>query len=302
MSNSLRRADLVRLLLLAAIWGGSFLFMRVLAPAIGPLWTASSRVLIAGLVLLAWFRWSGFVVPWRGNLRHYAIIGGVGSALPFSLFAFAALHLPAGLSAILNASAPLFGAVLGALFLGESLTPTKLTGLALGVLGVGLVSGVGGATLDAATTASILACLGAARCYSLAGVYLKKFAGHLAPRAIAAASQLCAGLMILPLTPLGPAPGALTPVVIGAALGLSLLCSALAYLLYYRLIADLGPTRALTVTFLIPAFGMLWGALLLGEAITATMLLGTASIIAGTLLTTRAAATQVASSARAARS
>jgi drug/metabolite transporter (DMT)-like permease len=299
----MKTADVVRLLTLAAIWGGSFLFMRVLAPVIGPVWTASSRVLIAGVVLLAWYRIVGFDVQWRANLRHYAIIGGIGSALPFTLFAFAALHLPVGLSAILNASAPLFGALLGAIWLNEALTTRKLAGLALGIAGVGLVSGVGGSSLDAASIGSILACLGAALCYGLSGVYLKLRAAHLPSRAIAGASQLVAGLMLLPLAPLAPATGALTLPIVGAMLGLSLLCSAVAYLLYYRLIADLGPTRALTVTFLIPGFGMLWGALLLDEPITAAMLAGCALIIAGTLITTRApVATQPAPSARAARS
>ena len=286
----MRGSDYVRLLALAAIWGGSFIFMRVLAPALGPVLTACLRVSIAGVVLLAYFRLIGFDPAWRQHWRHYAIIGLVNSGVPFSLYSFAALHIPAAYSAIFNSSAPLFGAVFAALWLGERLTLLKAAGLALGIIGVGLTTWRGHSVSSPMFLWAALACLTAAMCYGLAGVYIKKFAQGTKPTAIAGCSQLLAGAFLLPVAATQPVPGPITVGIVANMLGLSVVCSAIAYLLYYRLLADVGPTRALTVTFLIPAFGMLWGVLFLHESITTPMLAGCALIVAGTLLVTRPAA------------
>lgn len=283
----MRSQDLVRLALLAAIWGGSFIFLRVLSPVLGPVLTATSRVLIAGVALIAYFRIAGVAADLRAQGRHYIVIGLVNSALPFLLFAFAALHLPASYSVILNASTPLFAALLSALLLAERLSPAKIAGLVAGAAGVTLVSRAGPVVPDAMFGVSIAACLGAALCYASAGVYMKKFAAGANPVAIAGWSQLAAGLALLPLVPFAPLRGEVTPAVAANVLGLALLCSAVAYLLYYRLIADIGPTRAMTVTFLMPVFGMAWGALLLGETITWPMLAGCALIVAGTFAVVR---------------
>lgn len=278
----MRTQDTVRLVALAAIWGASFLFFRVLSPVLGPVVTASARVLIAGAALLLYCRATGFDTKLREHWRTYLVIGIVNSAIPFVLFAFAALHIPASYSAILNAAAPLFGVLLAPVFLGERLTARKLAGLVAGMLGVALVSNVGPLASQPRFGAAVAACLVAALCYAIAGVYMKRRAAGATPLAIAAWSQLLAGFVLLPLVPFVPPPGALTATVVANMLALALLCSAVAYLLYYRLIADVGPSRALTVTFLIPAFGMLWGALFLGESITLPMLAGCALIVGGT--------------------
>lgn len=283
----MRQADWLRLLVLAAIWGGSFIFMRVLAPVLGPVVTADLRVLLAGAVLLAWFAFTGLAVDWRGAWKHYLVIGAINSAIPFTLFAYAALHLPASYSAIFNATAPLFGAVFGALWLAEGFSANRAFGIAFGIGGVVLVSRAGSFTPDADFLAAAIACLVAAACYGLGGVYLNRFAKGVKPAAIAGASQLMAGLLLLPLVPLAPPSGPVTTLVIACVLGLSLLCSGFAYLLYYRLMADVGPTRALTVTFLIPGFGILWSAVFLGERITGGMLAGCGLVLIGTWLVTR---------------
>ncbi len=277
-------ADIARLTALAAMWGASFIFLRVVAPALGPVVTAAARVLIAGGALLAWAQLTRFDAQLKRHWRAYVVIGVVNSSIPFVLYAFAALYIPASYSVILNSVAPLFAALLAPLFIADSFSARKMMGLAGGAAGVALVSGAGPIDLGAASVAAVAACLGAALCYAVGGIYIKRHAPTAPPLGIAAWSQIFAGIALLPLVPLSPIRGDFGVVVVGNMLALALLCSAIAYLLYFRLIADIGPTRALTVTFLMPLFGMLWGALFLGESITAPMLAGCALIVGGVAL------------------
>jgi drug/metabolite transporter (DMT)-like permease len=285
----MRARDIARLVALAAIWGSSFIFMRTLAPVLGPVLTANSRVLIGGAALVAWFRLIGFDGDLRRHWRHFLVIGVLNSALPFLLFAFAAVHLPASYLAILNAAAPLFALLLSAIWLGERLTAARLAGLAAGIGGVALVTGAGPVVPDAMFGPAIAASLLATLCYALSGVYIKRRAGAVKPMAIAGWSQVFAGAVLLPLAPFAPARGSLTGPLVANMLALALVCSAIAYLLYFRLIADFGPTRAMSVTFLIPLFGVLWGVLFLGESVTLPMLAGCALVVGGTLLVLRPA-------------
>jgi len=277
-----RRSDIARLVALAAIWGGSFIFIRVLAPALGPILTAATRVLIAGTVLVAYCRVIGFDAGLARYWRQYLVIGVVNSTLPFVLYAFAALHIPASYSVILNSTTPLFTALLSVPLLGERLTRAKMAGLVAGAAGVALVSRAGPVVPDRWFGAAVAACLAATICYAASSIYMKKHAAGAKPLAIAGWSQVFAGLVLLPLVPFVPPPGAITPLVVANVLGLALVCSSIAYVLYYRLIADVGPTRALTVAFLMPAFGMLWGALFLDETITLPMIAGCVLIVGGT--------------------
>jgi drug/metabolite transporter (DMT)-like permease len=283
--------DTVRLVVLAAIWGAAFVFARVLAPAIGPVATADLRILIAGIVLTGWLIATGLDFEWRRFWPAYLVTGIFNSAVPGLLYAYAALHIPAGHSAILNATAPLFGALLAPFWLGERLTRRRLAGLALGIAGVallGLRPGSSPATASASAYGlAIGACLLAAFCYAIAGIYVRRRAHAANPMAMAGASQLLPGLALLPALGLAPPAAPFTPMLVANLLGLAILCGAIAYVLYYRLIASAGPTRALTVTFLIPLFGMLWAALFLGEAVTLPMAAGCALIVAGTWLVVR---------------
>ena len=283
----MRAQDIVRLVVLAAIWGASFLFMRVIADALGVMTTACSRVLIAGVVLCSWFAVAGIGVEWRRHWREYAVIGVVNSAVPFSLYAFAAQHIPASYSAIMNSLAPMFGMALGVVWLGARPSVVNLVGAVVGIAGVTVIAWKGPMELTGVRIVAICACAAAAACYAIAGVYMKKRAGHLRPIAVAGASQLVAGVVLLPGAVVWPAPGPITPVVIGAALALALVCSGVAYVLYYRLLADCGPTRALTVTYLIPVFGVLWSVVFLREALTVEMVCGCALVVAGTMLVVR---------------
>ncbi len=285
----MRAADLARLVALAAIWGASFIFMRTVAPALGPVVTAAARTLLAAGALLAYFRWIGFDAEAARHWRHFLVIGIVNSALPFSLFAFAAIHLPASYLVILNAATPLFAAVLSALSEDERLTLPRAVGLVLGIAGVALVTRAGPVVPDAMFGWAIAAALAAALCYALAGIYIRRRVKGVKPMAIAGWSQLMAAVVLLPLVPFAPPPGSLTVVVAANLLALGLLCSAVAYMLYFRLMVDVGPTRAMSVTFLLPVFGMLWSVLFLGESVTPPMLAGCALIVGGIGLVARPA-------------
>ncbi len=278
----MKSADVARLVALAAIWSLSFIFMRVVAPPLGPVWTAALRVLIGGGALLAWLALSGRDPQLRAHWRAYLVIGVVNSALPFFLFAHAALTLPASYMAILNAMVPLFAVVLAAIWLDEPLTAGRILGIAAGIGGVALVTGAGAIEMTAQAWLAVGACLFATLCYATSAVGIKLRGGALSPYAIAAWSQVFAGLALLPPAAIFPPTGPWTLLVVACLLALALLCSAVAYLLYFRLIGDIGPTRTSTLTFLLPAFGIVWGVVLLDETITATMLAGALLIVCGT--------------------
>jgi len=281
----LRRADTARLVSLAAIWGASFLFMRIAAPVLGPVLTAELRTLIAGIALAAYFAATGYDPEWRRWGRHYVTVGILSSAVPFLLWAYAALSLTAGLLSVLNATAPMWGALCSALLLRERLNARRILGLVIGVAGVALVTRPeSGAELY---YPAIVAALAAAFCYGLIAAYIKRWASDAPSRGMAVGSQLAAGILLIPFIALWPPDAVPTPGVAASILALGLVCGAIAYLLYFRLIADIGATGALTVTYLIPVFGVLWGALFLGETVSALMLVGAALVILGTVFVLR---------------
>jgi drug/metabolite transporter (DMT)-like permease len=281
----MRRADATRLVLLAALWGASFVFMRIVAPVLGPVLAADTRIFVAAAALGLYFRLIGFDPQWRRWWREYTIVGSMNTALPFVLYAYAAMSIPAGLSVVLNATAPMWGALLAAPLLRERLTLARFAGLVLGVAGVALVThpepGVDFPPL------AIAAALGGALCYALAGVYLKRRAQSAPARGMALGTQLAAGIMLTPFLALSPPVAPVTPLVIGCVIAMGLLGGAVAYLLYFRLIIDIGPIRLLTVTYLIPLFGVLFGAIFLGETLTLWTLFGAALVILGTALVLR---------------
>ncbi len=278
----MRPVDIARLVALAIIWSASFVFIRVLAPVLGPVWVAASRLLLGGAALALAFVVARRHLDVARHWRAYLVVGVLNSSLPFLLFAYAALTLPASYLVILNAALPLFGAVASAVWLEERLNAAKMVGLASGAAGVILVSRAGPVAPDATFAMAVAASLGAVLCYALAGVWLKRRGQSLQPIAVAGWSQLLGGIALLPVAAMAPIHGEVTLAVVINVLLLALVCSAVAYVLYFRLIADVGPTRAMTVTFLMPAFGMLWGRLFLGETITLPMVAGAALIVGGT--------------------
>ena len=286
----MKPTNYARLLLLGGIWGFSFIFMRVAAPVFGPLPTSLGRVACGALVLAAMLRFQQTPLAWRRNLRTYAVIGLFNTAIPFSLFAWAALHVPSAYMATANAMAPLFTALFGVLLIGEALTGARLAGLMLGLTGVAVLVGIGPAPGNVTTLAGIGAALLAAVCYGYAAVHTRRFAGGIPPLAVATGSSICAALALLPvalaafaLHPVGlPADTSRAWHALGAVLLLGAICTGVAYALFYRLIAEEGVSQAITVTFLIPGAAVIWAALFLGERITLGTLAGLGLVLLAT--------------------
>jgi drug/metabolite transporter (DMT)-like permease len=281
--------ELARLLMLAGLWGGSFAFIRVAVSSVGPLWLAFLRVALAFGVLFALALAKRNLPTLRDRWRDYLVIGAVNSAFPFALYSFAEQYVTASTAAILNATSPFFGAIVAALWLKEPLTLRQLGGMTLGLAGVALLVGWERGPLSDITLVAMLACLGAALCYGIASVYAKARMSDVPSASIALYSQLTAAFVLAPAVVVAPFPASLSPVVIANVLALAIASTAFAYLLYFRLIATIGPARALTVTFLIPLFGVLWGVVFLDEPIAANTLSACALILTGTWLATRQA-------------
>ncbi|MFO1322888.1 MAG: DMT family transporter [Burkholderiales bacterium] len=275
------------LVILAALWGGSFVFMRVAVPALSAIPLAFVRVLLAAMALLAFAFAQRRIPDFRARWREFAVVGIVNSALPFALFSYAAQHVPVSTSAILNATSPFFGAIAAAIWLGEPLTARKVAGMALGFAGVTVLAGWHPEAMTREVGLAIAACLAASICYALGGTFAKRRLGDVPSFSIATASQVAAAIALLPALPFTTVPGPVTAAVVANVVALALASTAIAYLIYFKLIADVGPSRALTVTFLIPLFGVVWGRLFLGEAVTASMLAGGALIVVGTIVTLR---------------
>jgi len=282
----LKPRDLTDLLLLAALWGGSFLFMRYAAPAFGAVPLMWLRVAIASVCLLPLLIYKGQGRELASRAGVMTAMGVTNSALPFVLIAWATLSITAGLAAILNATTPIFTAIVAALWLCERLSAVRLVGLLLGLSGVVVLAADKADFKPGGSGWALLASLCAALSYGFAANYARRFVTGVPALVNATGSQVAATLLLTPFAwALWPAqtPGALAW---GAALALGVGCTALAYLLYFRLLARVGPARAVTVTYLVPVFATAWGALLLGEAFTLRMGIGGAIVLAGTALAT----------------
>ena len=284
----MRPADIAELIALAAIWGASFLFMRISAPEFGPLALSALRVAGATLFLLPLVLWRGHLGALRAHWKAIAVVGLFTSALPFVLFSIAALAINAGLSSIFNATTPLWGALIAWLWLNDKLSAPRVLGLFIGFVGVVFLAwdkaSFKAGEHGVSTALAIGACLLATLCYGFAANYTKKKLTGVPPLAVAAGSQ-AAATAVLALPALWAVPRAMPSATAWASLAtLALLCTGVAYLLYFRLIAHIGAPRAITVTYLIPVFAALWGALFLSEAITPSMALGCAVILCGTAL------------------
>lgn len=281
----IKATDFARLLLLAAIWGASFLFIRVAVPAFGASSLMAGRVGLGALFLaaMAWYGHKRLHV--KGHVRHYLLLGLINSALPFLLFAYAANWLTASVLSVLNATAPIWGAILGVLFFRQPLSFRLFFGLSLGVCGVAILVGFDAVVLQQGAGLAIAAAAGAACCYGLATHYTRR-APAVEPFANAHGSMWGAFVCLLPLALMQPPAVEPTWWQGGALLLLGVLCSGVAYLLYFALVRDIGATPTLTVTFLIPVFGVSWGALFLGETVGWHTLIGAIIVLSGTALVT----------------
>jgi len=288
MPASPAKGWLADFLILAAIWGSSFLFMHVAAVELGAWPTAAMRVAIASAFLLPLMLAKGHWGTLRQHWKPVLWVGALNSGIPFALYAFAVMHISTGFSSILNATVPLFGAVVAWLWLGDKLSLSRSVGLCVGFGGVVMLAG-GQASFQPNSSGippawAVLACLAATTCYALAASFTKKHIPSLPPLVTATGSQIGATLVLmLPALWFAPEHGP-SASAWGALLVVGVLCSGVAYVLYFRLIERAGPARALTVTYLVPVFAVTYGVLFLGEAVTAWMLLCGAVILLGTSL------------------
>lgn len=241
--------------------------MRVAAPQFGPVWLIFLRVLIAAGALLVWTVVQRKAPSLKRLGWQYLVLGLLASALPFTLIAWAELKLSASTAAILNAATPLMAALTGALFLGERFGPRRLAGLVLGFVGVILVVGWTGLTLGASAILPTLASLGACLCYAIGGVWTKRAFGGESAVGLATGQQIGAVIAFLPLLPFVAPPTSVELGAIWALVALALASTAVAYLIYFVIMDRNGPTKTLTVTFLVPLFSSVWGGLFLGESV-----------------------------------
>lgn len=279
--------DASTLAVLAAIWGSSFLFIRIGSRAMGPAALVELRVLLAtvALILYAWFS--------RRQIRilhmwwQYLVLGATNAAIPFMLIASAELRLDSGFAAILNATTPLFTALVAWAWVKEPFTPGKLLGVLLGIAGVGILVGGGAGGHGPGLWLPVAFSLLGALSYGVAGVFSsRQFRGE-SPLDMAIGQQLAASLLVLPLSLLRLPTAWPSGTVLFSVLMLALVCTAFAYLLYFALIHSVGALRTLTVTFLVPAFAVVWGALFLGEAVSLRMVLGLVVILSSIALVMR---------------
>ena len=274
--------DLLRLITLAACWGLAFVFIRVAVPFFGPVALVIVRAFTASAVLVLAALATGVRIDFRTNWKRYFLVGMLNSGIPFCLLAAAQSALTVTYAVILVSVTPLVSALIAAVWIKDPFTPAKGIGLVAGIAGVALLIGWNPAGAAPPVPWAVAMALGATVSYGMAGVYTKRYASHLPALEVAAASQLSTGVMLLPLLLLFPPLAMPTPLAWGAALALALFSTAMAFLLYFRLIVNVGPVKALTVNFLAPLFGVTGGIVLLGETASANVLAGAAVILVGT--------------------
>ncbi len=273
--------DIIALLVLAGIWGGSFIFMRVAAPEFGIYVLVAIRTVLATAVLLPLLLIRGSVKDIKRHWLAIALVGMANTAVPFVLFNYSSLHLEAGVNAILNATAPMFGAIVAWLWLGDKLTKSAVAGLFVGFVGVTVISqqklGEGDISFLPILTA-LLATTG----YGIAACMMKKWLQGVKPLVVATGSQAMASVMLAPFA-LAILPDAMPSV--NAWIN-AVVYKRQAYILYFKLIADIGPAKAITVAYLVPLFGIIWGVLFLQEHLSIQTIVGGLMILFGVALTT----------------
>ena len=281
--------NLLELILLAAVWGASFLFMRIATPEFGAVALIEVRVLVASIFLLPiWYlrdakHQSKLVAS---HWPHLLVVGILNSAVPFVLFAYSTLYITGGFSSILNATAPIWGALVAWVWLRKTLSFEAAIGLGFGLLGVAILVSKSISLSMNGVSLGIVAALGASFMYGIAANYTSEKLNKVSPLSIATFSQIAASLVLLPAALWYFPQQQISPLAWVSVIAMGVFCTGLAYTMYFRLIANIGSTKAITVTFLIPIFGTLWGALFIAEEISTEMVIGSGVILFGTALVT----------------
>jgi len=270
---------------LSALWGASFQFIRIASPAMGPWVVAGCRAALASITLIVIMRALHERWPWQ-HWRELLLLGALCVAAPFMLFAWAGLHLPSGYSALLNTTAVRFGTLSSAWMKEDTLTRRKLLGCVLGLVGVGLIVRLGPVRPDAATLMAALACVLGAACFGFATPLMKRATTRMQPLAIAAGIHLAAMLLLLPSTLWSLPQARFTPAAVGSVVVMGVVTSGLAYWMHLRIVRHVTPVASLSPIFLIPVFGVTWGHLFLGEALSPSIFLGGALVLLASALVT----------------
>jgi len=277
-------SDILQIIAMAAVWGGSFLFLRLATPDFGPIPLIAIRVAVSALFLLPVLLWRPALrAEFRQNMGKLFMLGLINAAIPFPLFAYSTLFVTAGFASIINATAPLFAALVAGVWLRDRITIGGFLGLIVGFGGVVLL--VGG--LPDARPGALLAVSGslfASFLYGVSASFVKRHLAGVNAWVTTIGSFGFAALMLAPLAAwtwpaVTPAAAAWIPVLL-----LAVVCTAIPNIYYFRLVLRVGPGKAMSVAFLIPVFGILWGALVLGESVTLAMLGGGAVVLLGTAL------------------
>ena len=278
--------DGIELVLLAALWGVSFMFMRIAGPEFGPFALVEVRVAIAALFLMPLLLAREGFGQVRTNWKLITVIGACNSGIPFLLFTYSTLYITGGLSAILNGTAPLWTALIAWAWLSDRLTGSQVIGLLVGFAGVYLLVAD---ELTMSLTGTLLAMLAAtfgAFLYGVAANMTKRYAGGISPLAMSTGSMIAASVIVLPGAILDWPDTQPSLVAWFSVITMGVASTALAYILYFRLIRNVGPAKAIAVTYLVPVFAMLSGAVFIAETITLIMIIGCAVIFLGTALAT----------------
>lgn len=276
--------EFAALIVLGALWGASFLLIRVGVPDFGPVALVGVRLAIASSIVLAYARATGYALPRMQDWRRWIVVGAINTALPFVLFSVAELRVTASLGSILNATTPFFAAVLGVAWLGQRLARGRVVGLLVGLLGVVLVVGWDVGLESPADYLAALAGLGGGASYAVGTLLVRRLFPQAGSTTLAAGQQTAAAVLMVPLGAVAwpdamPGMGAWLAVV-----GLGVATTAIAYLIFFWLLARAGALAALSVTFIIPIFGVGWGAAFLGEAFGPMQVVGLVTILVGVAL------------------
>jgi drug/metabolite transporter (DMT)-like permease len=282
----MRPTDRLALLALGALWGSGFLFVRIAVPDFGPFALVAARVLIAGVLMLAWAAALGDVPPFWRRWREYLVLSALNVAVPFTLAAWAVLTVPASLASIVMATVPLFTAPLAAFSLRQYPSPRETAGLLIGFVGVAILVGLGPLPITPAFLGAVAALLATAFCYAVGGIYTARHFTGASPIESTIGQQFGAFALLLPFSLAIPPRAWPTPPALAALLLLAVLGTVFAYLLYFRLITAVGATVTATVSYLIPLFGTAWGVVLLREPFGPATVVGMLGILLGVLLAT----------------
>ncbi len=278
--------DLAALVTLGALWGASFLFIRVAVPALGPFVLVGLRVGLAALVLALFAAATRRPLKLRGLWGPLLFLGFANTAVPFALISASEVHLTASLAAILNSTTVLFTALVAAVWLGDTLTYRKMLGVVFGVFGVAVLVGWDPLPLSPAVLLSVAAVLGASFCYGVGGVFTKRTFAGVPPLTLAVGQQTAAAGVMIPVG-FADLPGQTPSLAVAlCVLGLAVLSTAVAYLLFFYLINSAGPTATSTVTLLVPVFGLVFGVLFLNEPVGVGTIAGLAVILSSVVLIT----------------